>query len=69
MAIAKTNISEHDSVVLTAPSEGWPAGTRGAALNLSGGYVDVEIPAPGGRVLDLLVVPEEHLQVITKAPR
>jgi hypothetical protein len=69
MAIAKTKISEHDSVVLTEPSDDWPAGTRGVALNISGGYVDVEVPAPGGRVLDLLVVPEEQLRAVTKAPR
>jgi hypothetical protein len=69
MTIAKTKIGEHDSVALMEKHGRWPAGTRGCAINLSGGYVDVEIPAAGGRVLDLLVVPEDQLRLIFKSPR
>jgi hypothetical protein len=68
MTIAKTKIGEHDSVALTEQHGRWPAGTRGCALNIWNGYVDVEIPASGGRVLDLLVVSEDQLRVISKSP-
>jgi hypothetical protein len=69
MTIATEKIGEHDSVALVSQVGRWPDGTRGCALNISGGYVDVEISAPGGRVLDLLVVPEGQLRVVAKPPR
>jgi hypothetical protein len=72
MATVKQTIGEIDYVELAEAIdklEGtgrWPAGTRGTVVHDYGDHKMVEISNDLGEALDLPVVPEEKLKLITK---
>ena len=61
-------ITENDHVVLTQPMRGWPAGTEGAVVSDHGAVKLVEISDDRGQELDMFIVPEEKLRLITQYP-
>lgn len=65
----KVKITEHDHVVLTQPIGRWPAGTDGAVVGDYGVDKLIEIVGDRGEDLDIFVVSEEKLRLITQYPR
>ena len=52
-----TTPSQHDAVELTQAIPGWPIGTRGTVVEVLGDDSLVEIVAPDGAMVDLVVLP------------
>jgi hypothetical protein len=44
----------------------WPAGTEGTVVSDYGDHKEVEIVNDAGETLDLVTVPVEHLELVTK---
>jgi hypothetical protein len=69
MSTTRTDIGEHDVVLLRNPVGGWPAGTRGAVVSMFPSHRWVEIVHEDGEDFDIVSVRPEELELVRKNTR
>jgi hypothetical protein len=68
MSTTHAVIGERDVVALRRPVGGWPAGTEGAAVSVFPLHRWVEVVDEAGVEFDVLFVPAEQLDLVSKGP-
>jgi hypothetical protein len=66
MAAVESRVHEYDVVELKSRIGRWPAGTGGTVIHEQGPWKLVEIANDQGVALDMINVPEKHLNLIIK---
>jgi Domain of unknown function (DUF4926) len=69
--VAFTKAIDKDETLIRDPGEDrgigqWPVGTKGTVVSDFGDHKMVEIVNDAGETLDLVTVPVEHLELVTK---